>query len=172
MAHADGPRVSMRGRRWRWEVLARARHIAPGQPTLPPLTKPTVSRSANPSRPPLKLKTFPYLLGRVAFGREGTCVCREGADRAIDDVWVGRVFLIVGLAQVACGCGCHTFIAASPSVLLQTNIYCFGPCCSWCGRPQAPGAGVERGNPQRHTSPNMLPKFPASGALPVVPPCA
>ncbi len=44
-----------------------------------------------------------------------------------------------------------------PSVLLQNNIYCFGPCCSWCGRPQAPGgAGVEQGQPQTpQTSPNV-----------------
>ena len=38
-----------------------------------------------------------------------------------------------------------------PSVLLQNNIYCFGPCCSWCGWPQAPGeAGVEQGQPHLH----------------------
>jgi hypothetical protein len=40
-----------------------------------------------------------------------------------------------------------------PSVLLKNNLYCFRPCCSWRGRPQAPeGAGVELGQPQRHTS--------------------
>jgi hypothetical protein len=92
------------------------------------------------------------------LGVKVLCVCREGADRAIDDVWVGCVFLLSHWGPCV---GCllsrtpQPVHRPPPSVLLQNNLYYFGPCCSWCGRPQAPGgAGVEQGSHLPNVSPN------------------
>jgi hypothetical protein len=76
------------------------------------------------------------------------CAARVRTERLTMFGW-GAFFSLWGVVQDACCCGHHSpLIAASPSVLLQNNLHCFVPCCSWCGRPQAPGgAGVEQGQP-------------------------
>jgi hypothetical protein len=104
-------------------------------------------------------------------------VCREGADRAIDDVeWVGCVFLLGGLAQDACCCGRHSPFTVRPPLSCCKIIFTVldHAAAGAGGRRLQEERVLNRGNPNATNLPKrlMLPKFPASWALPVVPACA
>ena len=93
----------------------------------------------------------------ASFGRDGTCMCREGADRAIDDVWVGRAFLLGGLAQDACCRGRHSPFTVRPPLSCCKIIFTVldHAAAGAGGRRLQEETGVEQGQPPTpQTSPN------------------
>ena len=84
-------------------------------------------------------------------------MCREGADRAIDDVWVGRVFLLGGLVQDACCCGRHSPFTVRPPLSCCKIIFTVldHAAAGAGGRRLQEETGVEQGQPPTpQTSPN------------------